>query len=191
MNKMKNKIRKELIKIRENRSQDEILEKSNEIKKRLFEINEFKQASTILFYISYDNEVFTHDMIKEYISNGKNVIVPISDKENRRLILSKLNNWDDLELGSYNILEPRKDKIKEVSIEEINLIIVPGVGFDARGHRIGHGKGYYDNLLKNSGNILSIGLAFESQVVKKIPTEAHDLPVHKIVTEKRVINCKI
>jgi 5-formyltetrahydrofolate cyclo-ligase len=190
MNKMKNKIRKELIEIRKNLSRTEIIKNSKEIKKRLFELNEFKKASTILFYISYDNEVFTHDMIKESISNGKNVIVPISDKENRRLILSKFNNWDDLKLGSYNILEPGKDKINEISIEEVDLIIVPGVGFDARGHRIGHGKGYYDNLLRKSGNILNIGLAFETQVVKKIPTDTHDLPVNMIVTEKRVINCK-
>jgi 5-formyltetrahydrofolate cyclo-ligase len=70
------------------------------------------------------------------------------------------------------------------------LIIVPGLGFDTNGCRIGHGKGYYDNLLKNSRNALHIGLAFEAQIVKKIPVDAHDLPVHMIVTEKRVIDCR-
>jgi len=187
---MKHKIRKELIKTRKKLSKKEVLEKSNRIKKRLFGINEFKKASTILFYVSYDNEVYTHDMIKESMSNNKNVIVPISDRKNRRLILSKLNNWDDLILGSYGILEPSKDKIKETSIEKVDLIIVPGVGFDKTGRRIGHGKGYYDNLLKNSTNALHIGLAFEAQIVKKIPTESHDLPVNKIITEKRVIDCR-
>lgn len=187
---MKDKIRKELKEKREKLFEKEVLEKSNKIKKRLFEMNEFKNASTILFYISYNNEVYTHDMIKECISNKKNVIVPISDKENRRLILSELENWDDLELGSYDILEPRKDKIKEISIDKVDLIIVPGVGFDESGRRIGHGKGYYDNLLRNSKNALHIGLAFEFQIVKKIPTEAHDISVHKIVTEKRVLDCK-
>lgn len=187
---MKDKIRKELKATRMKLSRSEVLEKSNYIKKRLFEMNEFKQASIILFYISYDNEVYTRDMIKECMSNKKNVIVPISDKENRRLILSELNNWNNLEPGSYGILEPRKKKIKEISIDKVDLVIVPGVGFDESGYRIGHGKGYYDDLLRNSEKAFHIGLAFEAQIVKKIPAEAHDLPVHKIVTEKRVIVCR-
>jgi 5-formyltetrahydrofolate cyclo-ligase len=187
---MKNRIRKELIYKRKNLSKKEVFEKSKKIKDRLFKLSEFKKAITILFYVSYNNEVFTHEMIKECIKDKKNVIVPISDKENRQLILSKLNFFEDLKPGSYDILEPKKDKVQEVSIYDIDLIIVPGVGFDDSGHRIGHGKGYYDNLLRDSANTLHIGLAFESQIVKKIPTKAHDLPVQKIVTEKRIIDCR-
>jgi len=187
---MKDKIRKELKATRMKLSRSEVLERSAQIKKRLFEINEFKQASTILFYVSYDNEVYTHDMIKKSMSTGKNIVVPFSDKEKRRLILSKLNNWGELELGSYGILEPRKEQIKETYIDEVDLVVVPGVGFDENGRRIGHGKGYYDDLLKKSKNALHIGLAFEFQIVDRIPTEKHDIPVDKIVTEKRVIDCK-
>jgi len=185
---MKDKIRKELKATRMKLSRSEVLEKSDQIKKRLFEINEFKQASTILFYVSYDNEVFTHDMIKECIKY-KNIIVPISDKKNRSLILSKLGYWNDLKPGSYGILEPRKDRIIPASVDEIDLIIVPGVVFDENGHRIGHGMGYYDRLLNDSKKVVHIGLAFEFQIIKSIPFEKHDLPVDKIVTEKRIINC--
>jgi 5-formyltetrahydrofolate cyclo-ligase len=187
---MKNKLRQELTQKRKNLSKNEVLEKSDKIKKRLFETDEFKQASNIVFYVSYDNEVYTHEMIKECITNKKNVVVPMCDKEERCLILSKLDSWDDLETGSYGILEPRKDKVKEFLIDKVDLIIVPGLGFDKSGHRIGHGKGYYDGLLKNSRNALHIGLAFESQIIKKIPIEVHDLPVHIIVTEKRVVDCR-
>ena len=183
---MKEEVRKELIKLRKNLSKEELLEKSNKIKNRLFKINEFVQSTTILFYVSYDNEVYTHEMIKDSITNKKNVAVPVTDKKNKKLILSKLESWDDLSLGAYNILEPKKEKIKEISIDEIDLIIVPGVGFDESGHRIGHGKGYYDNLLKNSKSP-TIGLAFEFQVIKNIPSEKHDIPIDKIVTEERII----
>lgn len=186
---MKNKLRKKLIEIRKNIPRNEVLEKSNRIKNRLYKMEEFKLASTILFYVSYDNEVYTHDMIKERMSIGKKIIVPFSDKKNRCLILSELNNWNDLEPGSYGILEPRKHNIEEISIDKINLIIVPGVGFDEQCRRIGHGKGYYDNLLRNSKNAQHIGLAFEFQIVEKIPIEKHDLPVNKIITEKRIIEC--
>jgi 5-formyltetrahydrofolate cyclo-ligase len=185
---MKDEVRRILIEQRNNLTKKEILEKSNIIKNKLFELKEFKNAGTILFYVSYDNEVFTHEMIIQSISNKKNVIVPISDKKKKKLILSKLKNWDDLSIGSYGILEPKKEKIKKVSINKIDLIIVPGVGFDIKGNRIGHGKGYYDILLLNS-KVLRIGLAFELQIVKKIPVESYDIAVNKIVTEKKVINC--
>ena len=108
---MKDYLRRELISKRKNLLKNEVLEKSNRIKNRLFELNEFKQSSVVLFYVSYDNEVFTHDMIKDCIKIRKKVIVPVSDIENRRLILSELNNWNDLDQGSYGILEPKKDKI--------------------------------------------------------------------------------
>jgi len=185
---MKSSLRKELIKNRKKISKNQILEKSELIKNRLFEMNEFQQASSILFYVSYDNEVYTHDMIKESMALGKNVIVPKSDKKNRKLILSKLDNWEDLVKGAYGILEPKK--INQISIDKIDLIIVPGVGFDGQGRRIGHGKGYYDSLLSNSKNALHIGLAFEFQIVEEIPTEAHDIPMQRIVTEKREIDCR-
>jgi len=68
------------------------------------------------------------------------------------------------------------------------VIIVPGVGFDEIGHRIGQGGGYYDWLLSHS-KALSIALAFEFQIKKTIPTESHDQRVDMIITEKRVISC--
>jgi 5-formyltetrahydrofolate cyclo-ligase len=86
-------------------------------------------------------------------------------------------------------LEPKKNYIKEVSIESIDLIIVPGVVFDRNGNRIGHGMGYYDRLLKKSHNIPRIGLAFEFQIVKKIEAEEHDERIDMIITEDRIINC--
>ncbi len=185
---MKNEFRKILMKKRCNLSKDVVLEKSNLIKKRLFETNEFKQSSTILFYVSYDNEVYTHDMIKECLSKDKHVVVPVTDKENRCLTLSELDSWDDLDYGAYNILEPKKEKIKRISIEKIDLIIVPGVGFDRHGNRMGHGKGYYDRLLEKAKKV-SVGLAFELQIVKNIPTDRNDVPVDMIITEERVIKC--
>jgi len=187
MSQMKKRLRKELIEKRKKLSKKEVLEKSKQIEKRLFEMKEFKQASTILFYVSYDNEVYTHDMIKECTS-GKKIAVPICDKKDRCLILSELGSWDNLESGSYGILEPKKEKVKEISISEVDVIIVPGVGFDLNCHRIGHGKGYYDNLLKNSKALL-IGLAYDWQIVKHIPIEEHDVLMDKIVTEKRIIDC--
>lgn len=181
----KKEIRKLLYNKRLNISESENLVKSNKIKNKLFKIDEYKKAKNILFYVSYDGEVFTHNVIKESFIDKK-IVVPISNNEDYSLILSKLNSFEDLVEGRYGILEPKKEKIKEISIDELELIIVPGVGYDEQGRRIGHGKGYYDNLLKNS-KALTIGLAFEFQIIKKIPIEKHDITIDKIVTEKRII----
>jgi len=187
---MKNIIRKDLKDIRAKLSKQEVIDKSNRIKNLLFESKEFKQSLSVLFYVSYDNEVYTHDMIKECLKNNKKVIVPVSDTKNRCLILSELKNWNDLKPGAYGILEPSAVKIKKFPVEKIDLIIVPGVGFDDHGRRIGHGKGFYDNLLRDSKNALHVGLAFEVQIVKEIPVDSHDVSIDKIITEKRVIDCK-
>jgi len=185
----KTRLRKKLMKIRSDLSKSEVFGKSNQIKRRFFEMDELKHAHAILFYVSYDNEVYTHDMIKESLSTGKKVVVPITDTEKHCLILSRLNNWNDLEYGTYSILEPKKNCIDEVSLDEVDVIIVPGVAFDESGNRIGHGVGYYDKLLRNSKNASHIGLAFELQIVDRISAERHDVKVDKIVTEKRVIVC--
>jgi len=183
---MKDNIRKELKKIRNNLSKEYVLDKSKIIERYLFELKEFKKSSTVLFYVSYNNEVFTHDMIKRCLGE-KEIVVPISNTKNKTLILSKLENWENLHEGPYGILEPRK--IIEVFPENLDLIIVPGVGFDEKGNRLGHGKGYYDKLLQKT-NAKKIGLAFECQIVNQIPTDENDIPVDMIITEKRIINCK-
>ena len=184
---MKEELRKEIKEKRRNISKEEQRKKSKEIKEKLFGLREYKNAKTVLFYVSYDGEVFTHDMIKEAL-NEKKVVVPISNKDDHSLILSELISFGDLEESSYGILEPKKEKIKEISIDEIDLIIVPGVAFDPKGNRLGHGKGYYDKLL-NKTKTTSVGLCFEFQLVEKIPTESNDKPVDIIITEKRIIKC--
>lgn len=186
---MKEVLRKKMLKKRSDIPKSKVLEKSNQIKNRLFKIKEFNQASAILFYISYENEVYTHNMIKDCLSSGKHVIVPVTSKENRSLILSKLKNWGNLECGAYGILKPRKEHVKEFSLDMVDLIVIPGVAFDERGYRIGHGMGYYDDLLVNSTKAIHIGLAFEFQLVDEIPIEYHDMKLDKIVTEERIITC--
>jgi len=182
---MKEKIRKEIKEKRRKQAKEDNRTKSKEIKERLFRLSGFDDAETVLFYISYDGEVFTHDMILESFYK-KNIIVPVSNPDNCTLTLSHLKSWDELSVGSYKILEPRIEKIRKTKIEDIDLFIIPGVVFDEKGNRLGHGKGYYDRMLKKT-NKLKIGLCFEFQIVKNIPTEDNDIPVDMIITEDRII----
>lgn len=186
---MKQTLRQHMLKKRNEVPKLDIQKKSDQIKQRFFSLRWYKDAENILFYVSYDNEVNTHDMIKESLQDGKTVIVPVTDTRMKSLQLSKLVNWDDLCPGAYSILEPRKGCVQMVAESCVDLIIVPGIVFDLHGNRIGHGMGYYDRLLKKCVSSHSIGLAFEFQLIDLIPAEEHDKKIQMIITEKRSIHC--
>ncbi len=186
---MKKQLREQIVKRRKSLTCPEVLKKSYLIQRRLFTTSWYQNASCILFYVSYNNEVNTHDMIKETIRKEKKVIVPKTDIEKRTLVLSKLESWDDLCPGSYSILEPMDHCLRHTALSSIDLCIIPGVVFDCEGNRIGHGGGYYDRLLQNKCHAHRIGLAYEFQIVKTIPSEPHDIKVEKIITEERTIDC--
>ncbi|MCX6670794.1 MAG: 5-formyltetrahydrofolate cyclo-ligase [Euryarchaeota archaeon] len=186
---MKKSLREQFLIKRKELSKSEVKIKSQQIQHRLFSSPWYRTAHTILFYVSYDNEVNTHDMIKESLLSGKTVLVPKTDTRKKTICLSKLLRWDDLSPGAYSILEPREDCIREVPVSTVELFIVPGVVFDLCGNRIGHGMGYYDRLLKTTFQAHSIGLAFEYQIMISIPAEEHDEKVEMIITEDRSIHC--
>mgnify|MGYP001353627139 FL=1 len=188
---MKQTLKSEIFEKRKALSKEEIKEKSNKIKEKLFSLPEFKDAKNILFYVSFNDEVDTHEIIKELLANKeKNIIVPYVVKNNPILQLSEIKNFNELEPKTWGILEPKDEFIRKFDIENVDLVIIPGIVFDQNGHRIGYGYGYYDRFLKKlDKNVVKIGFGFEFQIVDKIPEEKHDVPVDIMVTEKRVINC--
>lgn len=187
----KEEIRKKILSLRDSQTEFEVITKSELIQKRLFNLPEFKKAKTILFYVSIKSEVRTEKMIKQVLKQGKRVVLPISDVKERKLILSELKDFDELEPGTFNILQPKKEFFRSVSPEELDLIIVPGVAFDKDGDRIGYGMGFYDKFLSSlKKRIPVIGLAYELQMVDDIPVHDKDVTVDKVVTEKKRIECK-
>ena len=186
--KMKTSIRKKVLEKRNNKKSEDLVRKSNQIKKRLFELEEFKSSKTVVFYVSINREVFTHDMIKEAIKT-KRVVVPTINLKQKKLELSELKSFDHLAPSTFGILEPKKEFIKPIKLEDVDLIIVPGIAFDKKGNRVGYGKGYFDRLLeKTKAPIVALGYDF--QIVPSIECSHHDVRVNKIVTESRTINCR-
>jgi 5-formyltetrahydrofolate cyclo-ligase len=185
---MKEEIRTEVLDRRLAMLPREVQVKSETIRERLFMLPEFARAQTILFYVSYDNEVDTHQMIKDcLLTMKKQVAVPCVNTQENTLSLSLLRRWDDLIPGAYSIPEPKMDCRLPVRYEDCDLCIIPGVAFDEKGHRLGHGMGFYDRLLRFPHQALKIGLAFEVQMVKTLPTEPHDVALDMILTERRTI----
>ena len=146
-------------------------------------MEEFKKAKCVMFYVSKHYEVSTHDMIDESIAMGKKVVVPITLKEEKMLKPSELKDRKtELVEGHYGVHQPHEKHIRPVSLEEVNLMLIPGLAFDRSGHRLGHGGGYYDRFLeKMPPTVFTVGLAFGFQVVDELPRYPTDIPVNKLL----------
>ena len=183
---MKSHLRESILEKRNLLPQAEILEKSRKIENSLFKLNEFKKSKTIMFFVSFNSEVNTHEMIKKTFGS-KTVVVPKIAQN--AIEPSLIIDFDSLiQSGKFGILEPID--IMKIAYKNIDLVLVPGIAFDSEGHRLGYGFGYYDKFLRKVPKAAKIGLCFDFQVVDKVPKEEHDVPVDFIVTEKRVLECR-
>ncbi|MFA6024599.1 MAG: 5-formyltetrahydrofolate cyclo-ligase [Candidatus Gracilibacteria bacterium] len=174
---MKNAIRNQMREKRQALSPALHAEKSKKIREMVEQLPEFKNAKKILIYVSIGEEVDTHELIKDALTQGRALFVPKTKPDG--IAVTPLKDWADLKPGTFGVLEPETQE--EADPQEMDLIIVPGLAFDAHGHRIGYGKGYYDRLLKLSLGY-TVGLAFTEQMVEKIPHEAHDVPLNLVLT---------
>ena len=164
---------------------------SRQILATFMALPEYTRAKTVLFYVDARSEVRTRADLPVALASGKRVVVPWCNDAGE-LELFHLCNMSELALGMYKILEPqpalRTLPEKQVPVAELDLVMVPGVGFDARGGRMGHGKGYYDKLLQNARpDCPLVALAFECQVFDEVPVGGHDIFMDKVVTERGVI----
>ena len=162
---------------------------SRKITDRVMQLPEYQTADCVMWYVDVRDEARTRHALPAALESGKRIVIPYCvDGE---LQLFHLESMDELETGMYKILEPRADlreiPSKNVPVAELDLILVPGVAFDARGGRTGHGKGYYDKLLENAkAETPLVSLAFECQMFDEIPMQSHDIHMDKVVTEQRV-----
>jgi len=186
----KEEIRRNILKKRLALSSREISDKSHKIFLNLVKTIEFLNSQNIMFYVATRSEVQTEEMIKASIKMGKKIFIPIILTDCIDLAPSRLIDFDkELEEGKKGILEPKKEYQRLFPTKNIDLIILPGIAFDPFGNRVGRGLGYYDNFLKKfSPSTTLTALAFEMQIINKIPFQENDISVHKIITEERIIN---
>ncbi len=175
---MKNKLRKELKEKRKKLSPEYINQKSELIYKKIIESEIYQKSNIIMSYCSIQNEVDTLKINKKILEDGKRLIVPYIDREKDIIIPVEIKKEEELIIGKYNIMEP-KNKEKKISKEKIELILVPAVGYDKVGNRIGFGGGYYDKFMSDYKGI-KIGLAYSFQIIDEIKSEHHDIKLDEI-----------
>jgi len=153
--------------------------KSRLIKNRLFRTLVFRKAKSVMFYLSFNGEVETGEMIKQAQKLGKTVAVPRC-RPNGQLIPCLFREHMKLEKGLYGMNEPAVER--RFDLRNIDLVIVPGLAFDTHGRRLGRGKGCYDRFLKKIPKAaVSIGLAFDFQILPDIPTTQTDVDVNRVL----------
>lgn len=165
---------------------DQIETRSLRAAHRLFERPEYAKAEAIMVFLSLPSEVETTPIVLRAWQDGKRVVAPkVSWNQRRMLPLEFRSLTEDLVASSMGIREP----IAGVPFptELIDLIIVPGLGFDEYGNRVGRGRGFYDRFLANAElRGVACGLAFEEQVVPSIPAGPLDRPVDMLITDEKV-----
>lgn len=160
--------------------------KTKQIIEKLISSPDWKNANTIATTMPMQHEIDTTLFIQACWRLHKNVVVPKCNHKTKEMQFFNITSFEQLETGYFGIQEPIESLCKKINKDEIDLIVVPGVAFTARGDRLGYGGGYYDRYLSNyAGNL--IALAYDLQIVQKLPIEAHDQRIPLIFTETSVI----
>ena len=162
----------------------ERLEKSRRICGQVLAL--LRDGETVMVYSSKELEVNTSPLVEALLASGNPVIVPIIVREDVSLRLSYLRDPSVLVPSTFGVPEPIGSEIP-ARPEAVDTIILPMLGFDRRGGRLGYGAGYYDRFLARNPRIRRIGIAFACQEADEIPCDANDIHMNLVVTEEGIV----
>jgi len=181
----KKALRKTFAAARRNLPAEEKKAKSAVIRETLLGMDEIAHARAVMAYLSMEDEVDTAPLIEALLAKGKRVVVPFCRPSSLDLGIAEITALSQTAPGAFGILEPQENLRNNFLRSDLDAVLCPGVAFDATGGRLGRGKGYYDNFLREiRGRIPFIGLAFDCQIsAEHFPFDYHDVPMTQVVTE--------
>ena len=185
----KENLRRYILRLRNRQSIGEVQQKSEDIGDQVLLLNEYVRARGIACYVSKDTEVDTRVLIRTSLDRGKRVLIPVVKKGEVELFFSEIKDLGkELAPGTFGILEPKPEFVRQVELDEIDLMFVPGIAWDKEGYRLGWGRGYFDRVIqKLPSHVRTAGLAFNLQLINRVPRDQFDVPVDVVITESRVI----
>ena len=158
------------------------------IQAKVLQLPAYVRAASIALYSPIQNEVDTATIRDHALGAGKIVYYP-RIQENR-IELMQVNSTEALTNGHLGILEPTGERRLSAADRMGVAVIVPGLVFDSQGDRIGRGAAWYDRLLSEIGkSVISVGLAYDFQIVEEVPADTWDQRVDYVITERRIIDC--
>lgn len=148
---------------------------------RLLSAEAFRNGGPVLGFVALPDEIDVLPALRQAASLGREIALPRWNPDTQDYVPA-LTQWETpLRPGPFGVLEPPPDAPVR-SIDRLDLILVPGVAFDRTGRRLGRGKGFFDRLLARAACARRWGIAFDQQIVDEVPTAAHDVNVHLLVT---------
>jgi 5-formyltetrahydrofolate cyclo-ligase len=160
---------------------------SRAICERLAAFDRIVAAAMVMIYMPLRTEVDVLPFARRFLAAGGHLVVPRTDRAARTIEPAGVSSVerDEFEVDAMGVLRPRR--WWPVSTDQVDVILVPGLAFDAAGRRIGRGGGFYDRfLLRLPPATLSVGVAFEAQRIDEVPADPHDRRVDVVVTERRL-----
>lgn len=153
-------------------------QQSRSVREKVMTLIERERFTGVHCYVSFGDELSTHELISELWRREIKVICPKVGTD-QALSHHEVRSWKDLNRGAFGVLEPLAHC--RISEEDVPLVLVPGLAFTIEGDRLGYGKGYYDRFLSGQSSMI-VGLAYDEQIVSELPTESHDCRCHKVLT---------
>mgnify|MGYP003912522053 FL=1 len=163
--------------------------RSEAIYKRVVGLSCFERARIVAGYLALGNEADPAPILAEAASRGKGVALPRVDPATYALSLLLWSKGEPLVKSNWGVMEPRPSA-PEAAGDEVDLIIVPALAIDLQGYRLGYGKGCYDRLLSSLPDKVSIGIAYDFQLIEQCPRTQGDVPVSIVVTDRRLIESR-
>lgn len=182
---LKIRLRAQYRQIRETMDPAEKAKMDAEIAGRIWAMREYRQAQTFFTYVSKPIEVDTVQLILRAIEDGKTVVVPRCVPGTYDMEFYRIASMEELEKGSFGVLEPVPDRCEKWTDFSQGFCIVPGLCFDSHGYRLGYGKGYYDRFLSGFEGYKA-GICYSSCIQWNLPHGYYDRPVDVLVTEKYI-----
>jgi 5-formyltetrahydrofolate cyclo-ligase len=157
---------------------------------RLLELRpEWQAARTILFFASVGRELGVCSLFESAVALGKKCAYLRHESDGIQYLPRLVTDRQrEMVIGSFDIGEPRFD-CPVVPWKQLDLVLVPGLAFDLRGHRLGRGKGIFDRVLAEAAGV-RVGVAHDFQVVEEVPVEPHDMRVHFVLTPTRWLDVR-
>ncbi|KAM5172717.1 5-formyltetrahydrofolate cyclo-ligase isoform 2-T2 [Mantella aurantiaca] len=158
---------------------------------KLLSHNRYQAARRIAVFLNMPDEIQTGDILHDIFRQGKACFIPQYQRGSNHMDMVKLSSVEEINMlpvTTWNIRQPGEEECREEALSTggLDLVLVPGLGFDKEGHRLGRGKGYYDTFLERYNQQLSakpytIALAFQEQLCTSIPITDSDFAIDEIL----------
>lgn len=179
----KKELRRLVRQLKARHTNEELVALSRPIVEAVLEDPRFQKAETVLLYHSLPDEVYTPDLIAAALRQGKRVLLPVVISQTEMEIREYLPTTEMCLSDDFHILEPQGRAFTDYA--SIGCAVIPGMAFDAQGHRLGRGRGYYDRFLSQAESIYKLGICFPFQHLEAVPSESTDVRMDRVECGER------